>query len=112
MKSATHESQKNSKILNCWEFRKCGRQYGGSQVADLGVCPASVEKELDGIHGGKNGGRACWAIAGTLCEGMVQGTFAVKLRTCLVCDFYTLVQKEEGPDFQGFEKNLSKKWFV
>jgi len=27
--------------LNCWEFKKCGRQPGGPKVAELGVCPAT-----------------------------------------------------------------------
>jgi hypothetical protein len=51
--------------LNCWEFEKCGRQPGGIKVKELGVCPAATEKRAHGINGGINGGRACWAIAGT-----------------------------------------------
>lgn len=23
---------------NCWEFKKCGRETGGSKVKELGVC--------------------------------------------------------------------------
>ena len=60
---------------NCWEFKQCGRQVGGAKAAQLGVCPAATETRLDRMHHGVNGGRACWAVAGTLC-GVVQGTFA------------------------------------
>lgn len=86
--------------LNCWEFKKCGRQPGGEHVSDLGVCPAPQDARLNGIHGGTNGGRSCWILAGTLCKGEVQGTFAKKFRNCENCDFYKLVKKEEFPNFQ------------
>jgi hypothetical protein len=84
---------------NCWEFKKCGRQEGGEHVHDLGVCPASTEKKLDGIHGGKNGGRTCWVVVGTLCEGNVQGSYATKYKNCTDCDFYNAVKKTEYPKF-------------
>lgn len=85
--------------LNCWEYKKCGRQPQGPHVRDLGLCPASVELGLDDVHDGTNGGRACWVVSGTLCQGQVQGTFAQKYKNCEACDFYQLVRKEEGPDF-------------
>jgi hypothetical protein len=85
---------------NCWEFKKCGRQPGGEKVKDLGVCPAAVEPRTDGVNGGLNGGRACWAITGTFCGGKVQGTHAAKMGNCLNCDFYQVVQKEERPNFK------------
>ena len=53
----------------------------------------------DGLNGGKNGGRICWAIAGTICGGKVLGTFAQERKTCLKCEFYLLVKEEEGIDF-------------
>jgi len=85
--------------LNCWEYKKCGREPGGAKVAELGICPAATENRVNRINGGKNGGRACWAIAGTLCGGKIQGTFAQKVANCLQCDFYKLVADEEGRDF-------------
>jgi hypothetical protein len=81
---------------NCWEFKSCGRQPGGRNVHDLGVCVAATDARADGVHGGKNCGRACWALAGTLCGGEVQGTFASKLGNCLRCDFYHQVAQAEG----------------
>ncbi len=51
--------------LNCWEFKKCGRQPQGPHVKDQGLCPASLEEGLDGVHDGVNAGRACWVITGS-----------------------------------------------
>ncbi len=82
--------------LNCWEFKKCGREPGGATEKELGACPVSSEVRLNSVHDGKNAGRACWVIAGTLCGGEVQGSFARKHISCTSCDFYLLVQKEEG----------------
>lgn len=94
--------------LNCWEYKKCGREPGGAKVKELGVCPVFTEKRTDNLNCGKNGGRACWAIAGTLCGDKVQGTFAFKLSTCLQCEFFKLVVKEEGDKFVQIEDILSK----
>jgi len=93
---------------NCWEFMKCGREPGGSRVKKLGVCPAALELRADGINCGKNGGRACWAIAGTFCQGKVQGTFAQKLCNCIKCEFYKKVVLEEGHDFM-YAKDILEK---
>ena len=81
---------------NCWDFKQCGRQPGGSKAHELGVCPAAVEKRVDRINQGKNAGRCCWAIAGTLCKGELQGAFAQKVGNCMKCDFFGHVAQEEG----------------
>ncbi len=80
---------------NCWEFKNCGRQPGGIKVAELGVCPAATDARTNGLNNGKNGGRACWALSGTLCGGKVQGTHAAKSGNCLSCEFYQVVKREE-----------------
>ena len=87
------------KKQNCWEAKQCGREPGGSREKDMGICPAAVEARLDGTHGGKNAGRSCWAIAGTLCEGRVQGTFAQKYKNCENCNFYIQVKRDAGHQF-------------
>ena len=87
------------KKQNCWEFKKCGREPGGAHAHDLGVCPATLEGKLDGVHEGKNAGRSCWVLAGTLCKGEVQGSFAQKYKNCEICDFYKKVKEEEFPRF-------------
>ncbi len=86
-------------MKNCWEHKKCGREPGGDNVFEMGVCAASLEARCDGVNGGHNGGRVCWLVAGTLCGGQVQGIFANKVSSCLECDFYTQVREEEGIAF-------------
>ena len=83
------------KKRNCWDIMKCGRQAGGRNIGEFGICPASTESRLDGIHGGRNAGRSCWVVAGTMCHGRPQGTFAQKTRNCGNCPFYSSVRKEE-----------------
>lgn len=85
--------------LNCWEYKNCGREPGGAKVSELGVCPAAIDTPSNGLNGGSNAGRICWALAGTLCGGQVQGTFAQKRRSCVQCDFYQKVKEEEGKNF-------------
>ncbi|MEW6108572.1 MAG: two-CW domain-containing protein [Nitrospirota bacterium] len=87
------------KKLNCWEFKKCGRDLGGEYTLDLGICPATTDIIFDGIHDGISAGRACWVIAGTMCNGNTQGTFAGKYKDCGRCDFYNAVRDEEGDNF-------------
>lgn len=79
--------------LNCWEFKKCGREPGGAKIEE---CLAAKDSEIDGTNSGKKGGRVCWALAGTLCGGEVQGEFASKMDNCIVCDFYHTVSNEES----------------
>ncbi len=88
------------KKLNCWEFNQCGREPGGSNAQEHGACPASIEKRLDGVHGGKNGGRACWVVEGTLCDGKKQGSFSKKYDHCMSCDFCKMVKDEERSNYQ------------
>ena len=66
------------RLKNCWEFKQCGRESGGAKVAELGECIASTQ----GL------GHSCWAIAGTLCGGTVQGSVAQKERNCMGCEVY------------------------
>ncbi|MHB8835462.1 MAG: two-CW domain-containing protein [Candidatus Methylomirabilia bacterium] len=95
-----NHNQKEETLKNCWEFKKCGRQPQGSHVHDLGVCPAALEEALDGTHDGTNAGRACWVVAGTLCGGVVQGTFGVKYSSCEQCDFYQHVRTKQKGKFE------------
>ncbi len=81
---------------NCWEYRKCGREPGGKLVPELGTCPAAVDISYNGINSGKNGGRICWAVAGTYCGGKIQGTYAEKRTSCMDCAFLKLVHTDEG----------------
>ncbi|HUO76165.1 MAG TPA: hypothetical protein VMU21_01185 [Thermodesulfovibrionales bacterium] len=99
---------KRTSKLNCWEFKRCGRQLGGLRINDLGRCPATLEERLDGVHDGVYAGRACWVVAGTFCRNEVQGTFAQKFESCQKCDFYEKVREEEYPNFELSASLLSK----
>ena len=86
-----------NKKLNCWEFTKCGKEPGGTNVNELGVCLIATYTQFNGINGGINGGRICWAISGTLCNGRFQGSLAEKQRYCMSCSFYkTLIEEVVG----------------
>jgi len=73
--------QSNEDLLGipCWEFMKCNRDVN-SELR----CPAYP-----------NFGRACWVVAGTFCEGKVQGTFAQKYEDCSKCDFFKKASQTE-----------------
>ena len=82
---------------NCWEFKKCGREIGGVNAAKDGVCPAACNTEADGFCDGKNGGRACVYVIGTLCDGECRQAYESKEKLCGKCEFY-LQLKKEYPD--------------
>jgi len=80
---------------NCWEVLGCGREEGGGNADDDGVCPACLEERLNGINNGVNGGRACWAVSDTNCGNKA----TEKLIRCLECSFFKQVEYEEGRNF-------------
>lgn len=98
---------------NCWEFKKCGRQPGGENVAKDGVCPAAVFELADGFCEGKNGGRACSYIIGTLCSKDVCKIDDVleKQRICSECEFYRQLKKDHGNEISlmKFHDYIEKK---
>ena len=79
-------------------MKKCGREVVGKNVAELGPCPAANNAFCDGINDGYNGGRICWAIAGTFCGGKIQGNFAQKSISCMSCEVYKKIKEEEGEE--------------
>jgi uncharacterized protein YunC (DUF1805 family) len=81
--------------MNCWEFKKCGREPGGKN-AHLGECPAATFTLADGFCGGKNGGRGCVYITGTYCDHNIQGAHRDKEKSCQICEFYNIVRSESG----------------
>ena len=81
--------------LNCWEYMECGREPGGFEVQKYGICSSSASVEADGMNDGKNGGRICWAIAGTFINGKVTGKYADQKYSCINCDFFKLVSDEQ-----------------
>ena len=85
-----------AKKVNCWEYMKCGREPKGEKVKELGVCPAATYTAVNGLNGGINGGRMCWAIAGIYSFGRVTASFPQKKCLCYDCEFHRKVLSEEG----------------
>ncbi|MDH4319118.1 MAG: hypothetical protein OEV64_12050 [Desulfobulbaceae bacterium] len=77
-----------SHLENCWEILKCERQINGKKVKELGECVAATQKM----------GHSCWAIAGTLCGGQVQGSVAEKQASCMKCEVYRRYHRAIGSD--------------
>jgi len=84
---------------NCWEVMGCGREPGGARAEELGTCPAATDERYHGINDGVNGGRFCWKVAGTFCNGEKQASFIDKILDCVDCRFYKEVCKAEGSFF-------------
>jgi len=83
-----------SQAANCWEFVGCGRGPDSPQP-----CLAATDVHSDGINGGTNGGRLCWAVAGTL-SGSEELAPCAEETTCQACAFFHLVKSQQGPSFQ------------
>ncbi len=82
-------------LPNCWQIMECGRETGGSQIATHGECRA-FKRQM---------GHSCWVVAGTLCGGEVQGTFAQKQHTCVLCQVYQRYGRAMGADAASILKD-------
>lgn len=90
---------------NCWEVNACGKC---KTILGDDACPVCKEAKLHGVHGGVNGGRACWVVPHTNCGGSTQGHFGSKFANCKVCNFYSMVKEEEKGAFQLSATIMSK----
>ena len=83
---------------NCWEYRRCGREPGGSRASEQGVCPVFTKVSLTGVNDGLYGGRTCFLIEGTYCDGEHPCHLTDKMSVCSKCEFHSqLVFEEYGP---------------
>ena len=85
--------------LNCWEIKNCGREPGGVKIDHMGVCPAALPTQHDGMNNGSYGGRFCWTVKGTLCDNKHQNDLSEKLIKCVTCEVYLRIKKEEEENF-------------
>ncbi len=87
----------NGKKQNCWEFMNCQKEE---------KCIASTFSLTDGHGGGKNGGRICAYIFGTICCGKEQKSMQDKIDVCFNCPFYQEIRKDSsiGRDIQDRAK--------
>ena len=79
----------------------------GKKSANLVYVQLQIATNLNGLNGGINGGRTCWAIEKTLCGNTIQGTFTRKLSSCIQCEFYSAVRAEEKENYIGTLRILS-----
>ncbi|MBF0162916.1 MAG: hypothetical protein HQM01_00205 [Magnetococcales bacterium] len=90
-------------MKNCWEKNKCGREPGGSKEAKLGTCPVATFEVADGFLGGKNGGRACIFIVGSLAPADRLNSCASLAthsnRDCFQCAFFDDLKKKYKKTF-------------
>lgn len=77
----------------------CGRHKGGPKENELGECIASRE----GM------GHSCWAIAGTMCGGVVTGTAAQKKATCMSCQVYKTYNRLSGAKAADVRKTFPEE---
>jgi hypothetical protein len=83
---------------NCWELKNCGREPGGHAVHELGICPATTSDLYDGINGGANAGRICWAVSGTFCGGTMNGQTEGYADCCVGCEVFKQIATEQSFD--------------
>src|SRR3989304_1541240 len=95
--------------INCWEHMKCGREPKGARAKDLGVCPAATYTSINGLNGGINGGRMCWAIVGIYSFADTKGPLSLNNHPCYECEFHRKVLAEEGIIKPGTLKEIKDK---
>ena len=82
--------------INCWEFMQCGREPGGANTYERGVCQVTTCEKLDGVHNGKNGGRCCWIFFSIFsCGAGNPKNLKEHIATCRQCAFYILLHESE-----------------
>jgi hypothetical protein len=81
---------------NCWEFMKCGKGPSENGNSKSGSCPIATETSANDLNGGVNGGRICWIIAETCCNGEVKCSDLHRNSSCFSCEFRYKVTAEEG----------------
>ncbi len=85
---------------NCWEYKQCGREPGGANVATWGICPVAQEERLHNRNHGHHAGRMCWLVKAALCTSLEgSGDFINTIDACMQCNFMRLVYQQEGEQF-------------
>ena len=85
--------------MNCWEFKECGREPGGENAQELGVCRASIEDKFNNINLGVNAGRYCWKIKLSEDNHNSSDKTLSTIVDCIECDFLIKVKTEEKNKF-------------
>lgn len=90
--------KENSNVKPIYSFQVlcfCQIRATGYLIHYPGVCHVSNKNKFCGTESGKNSGRYCWRVTGTLCSVKVQVTFAEKAKNCSKCEFYLNVKERK-----------------
>jgi hypothetical protein len=77
----------------------CGRGPDDARPEGVEACRAATERLLDGMNGGRNGGRSCWAVVGSFAMDRHECGNADEL-ACIYCDFFRSVVRDELPHLE------------
>lgn len=87
--------------MNCWEYFKCGKDVQSKQEDETKkVCNVSITQNINHVNSGRNAGRICWDITGSLCDTFEKGDMIYKEKKCETCEFKALVEKEERENYR------------
>ena len=75
---------------------KCGKGLSKTGKGKCNSCPVASETSGNALNGGINGGRICWIIAETCCNGDVSCSDLHRKDSCFSCEFRYKVTMEEG----------------
>lgn len=98
--------------MNCWEFKRCGREPDGKNSAKLGVCRVAVDTKFNGINNGTNAGRYCWKVKVSEDNHTTTNKTISNIIDCIDCDFFKKVKKEEKRNFSFLVKNVENNLFA
>ena len=84
---------------NCWEIKKCNFGSQKSKTNTATACLVKSSAEFNNTNGGVNGGRICWAVAGTFSSRPPCGEFVHEQVTCMECEVFKQIEKEEENKF-------------
>ncbi|MCI5148900.1 MAG: hypothetical protein D3916_05850 [Candidatus Electrothrix sp. MAN1_4] len=83
----------NDSKIDCWEFKKCGREPGGKNIEKYGLCSLVVSLEDNKINNKRNGERLCWSLRESACEGIMRECCVNEIKECRQCTFYIFLQE-------------------
>ncbi len=65
---------------------------GNKRCWDVMNCPAATRQKCPAYNSEED---RCWQVAGTWCKGIQQGDFRSKLRNCMTCEAFKVIQGVE-----------------
>jgi len=97
------KSSPHKRRLNCWEVMICGREQGGVNIAEYGVCPAAADASFDGINSGKCG----IAVADGL-GGEVAGDYAAEILRGKLAGLNHILKNNEQPELDQLVRAIDR----